>query len=668
MAETQANRVKTPAGPGGETAPQERGVTLRAILFGLCIATLIGPMGDAVRYILHASFMAYSHMPMGNLILYLLSTLILAPLAWWFGKRFAFSPSEWITIFCMGFIASMGPTYGISGYLVGLMVGPYYFATPENEWSKYLQPYMPHWLIPTNDGSVMTWFYEGLPQGVPIPWNIWAVPLFWWFTFICAVGFVCACAAILLRRQWSENERLVYPAMEPIIEMTTRVGRGTRFFPEYMQGKAFWIGFALTTFVFGWNMISWAYPQFPRFPTAYARWTFFSRDYPPALFFLSTVVICFSYFASLEILFSIWFFDLLFIVEGGILNRLGVRAISPYYGTGRYYWQTSGAFFSLALWGVWVARLHFADVFRKALHPEKSTLDDSKELLSYRGALIGLIVGCLYIAVWLNRVGMELKMIALLIPSMLLVYTTVAKILADSGLIYVNSPLSGWGLAVRLLGGSHTLTILTRATLGLSSRVINHYRGFAMGSLAHINRLAEFVPRDKRRLFWSVCAAFVIGMVTSTLFTIWLGYTIGGYNIRPNWLIIRSAMGQIGGIANAAKTPSSPIEITNYWFFLIGAGAMACLNLMRYRFVWWPIHPIGFALSGTALSRLTSVTIFVAWLVKLVMLKLVGAAFYRKSRAFFIGMLIGYILQVTLGLVVDTIWFQPQGHRVHKWY
>ena len=181
MAETQANR----------------GVTFRAILFGLCIATLIGPMGDAVRYILHASFMAYSHIPMGNLILYLLSTLILTPLAWWFGKRFAFSPSEWITIFCMGFIASMGPTYGISGYLVSLMVGPYYFATPENEWSKYLQPYMPHWLIPTNDGGVMTWFYEGLPQGAPIPWNIWAVPLFWWFTFICAVGFVCACAAIL---------------------------------------------------------------------------------------------------------------------------------------------------------------------------------------------------------------------------------------------------------------------------------------------------------------------------------------------------------------------------------------------------------------------------------------------------------------------------------------
>ena len=110
------------------------------------------------------------------------------------------------------------------------------------------------------------------------------------------------------------------------------------------------------------------------------------------------------------------------------------------------------------------------------------------------------------------------------------------------------------------------------------------------------------------------------------------------------------------------------METPNYWFFLAGAGVMAFLNLMRYRFVWWPFHPIGFALSGTALSRLTSFTILVAWLLKLVMLKLVGASFYRKSRPFFFGMLIGYILAVAGGLVMDAIWFPDQGHTVHKWY
>ncbi len=659
------SRVETSS---GSDSRKDRGVTVRAIVYGLLLSVAIGILGDTVRYVLHASFMAYSHMPMGNLILTLVSIIVCSLLAYRFGRRFVFSSSEWITIFCMGFISSLGPTYGISGYLVGIMVAPHYFVTLENEWVRYLHPYLPGWLIPENEGNAMAWFYEGLPQGASIPWGIWAVPLFWWFTFLCAVALAVACLSIIFRKQWSEYERLVFPAMEPIIEFTTQAGTGKRRLPEFMKGKAFWAGFMLTTFVFGWNMIAWFYPQFPRFPTASARWVFFSRDYPPGFFFLSAVVICFSYFASLEILFSLWFFDVLFILEGGILNELGVSAISPYYGRGRYIWQTAGGFTAFALWGIWVARHHLRDVFAKALNPNRPTPDDSTELLSCRAAVLGLVVGCLYMALWLAWIGMQVKVIVLLILCMLIVYTTVSKMLADSGIIYLNPPTSAWGLLSRFLGGSHTFTASTKMALSLSSRAVNHYRGLSMGTMAHINRLAEFLPSGKRRLFGAICGAFVVGMVTSTLYTVWLGYTIGGYNIQPNWLIIHAGIRQITGIANSIKAVDSPIEPVNYWFFLAGAAVMAVLNLMRYRFVWWPLHPIGFALSGTALSRLTSATIFVAWLVKLTMLKLAGAAFYRKSRPFFIGMLVGYILSVAAGVVVDAIWFQPDGHVVHKWY
>ena len=117
-----------------DRAVEDRGTTVRSLVFGLCAALVISVLGNVVRYILHSSFMAYSHMPMGNLIVWLLSILVCAALAKGFGRRFAFSASEWITVFAMGFIASLGPTYGVSGYLVGVIVTPYYFATPENRW------------------------------------------------------------------------------------------------------------------------------------------------------------------------------------------------------------------------------------------------------------------------------------------------------------------------------------------------------------------------------------------------------------------------------------------------------------------------------------------------------------------------------------------------------
>ena len=110
------------------------------------------------------------------------------------------------------------------------------------------------------------------------------------------------------------------------------------------------------------------------------------------------------------------------------------------------------------------------------------------------------------------------------------------------------------------------------------------------------------------------------------------------------------------------------METGNYWFFLVGAAVMTLLNIMRYRFPWWPLHPVGFALSGAWLTRLTSFTLFLAWLVKFILIRLVGASFYRKSRPIFIGALVAYILVTALGLVVDAVWFGKQGHTLHKWY
>lgn len=650
-----------------DMAVEDRGTTVRALVYGLCVALVISVLGNVVRYILHSSFMAYSHMPMGNLIVWLLSILVCAVLAKGFGRRFAFSTSEWITVFAMGFIASLGPTYGVSGYLVGVIVTPYYFATPENRWAEFLHPYLPEWIIPTNKDGAMTWFYDGLPQGAPIPWEAWTMPLFWWFTFVCAVALACLCASVIIHRQWSENEKIVFPAMEPIVEMAANAGRGRGWLPEFMSGKAFWTGFGIVFFVFSWNIIGWFKPGFPVFPTARGTWIPLGRAFPPQWIFVSTVVICFSYFASLEVLFSLWFFDLVFIFEGGFLNRLGVEAISPNYMTGRYAWQTYGAFIGIAIWWLLVSRTHLWQAFRKALHPDSSPIDDRRELISYRAAFIWLGISTAYAVAWLWQAGMDLKVICLLIPIMFLIYFGVAKILAETGHIYIGSATRAWSLATAAMGGASAVPAANHAIMYPASVTLNHFRAYTFSLGMHLNRLGDFLAGGHRWFFGGVFGAFVVGVVGSTLFTVWLGYTIGGYNFQPNWLIIRAGVGGYQRGVNDILSPE-PTEVEDYWFFLAGFVTMMALNLLRYRLSWWPVHPVGFAISGAWLTRLTSFTLFMAWLVKFILLKLVGAGFYRKSRPFFIGALTAYILVTTLGLIVDAVFFGKQGHTLHKWY
>lgn len=653
-----------------DAAPEaglDRGVTLRSLIFGICLVLAISALATVVRYIMHSSFMAYSHMPMGNLMLTLLCILACSVLARWLGKSFAFSRSEWIAIFLMGFVSSLGPTYGVSGYLVGVIVTPYYFSTPENRWGEFLHPYLPEWIIPSNRDGAMTWFYDGLPSGAPVPWAVWAGPLFWWFTFVCAIALAGFCASVIMRRQWVEHEKLVYPAMEPIIEWTGKAGRGERWLPEFVHGRLFWTGFGIVFFMFCWNMLTWFYPSLPPFPTAEGTWVPIGRNFPPQWIFVSTVGICFSYFASLEVLFSLWFFDLFFTLESGILDRLGITAFNQYYAAKRYSWQTSGAFVALAVWWVLLSRHHLRHAFLKALKPNSPHLDDSRELMSYRGAFLGMAIGCVYAVAWMLKAGMALKVVMVLLPLMFLVYGALAKILADSGLIYVAPPTSGWLLTTALFGGASAIPPATHAMMYPASVTLNHFRGFTFSVGAHINRLTDLVVGDKRRLLGGLFVAFVVGIVASTLFTIWLGYRIGGYNFEPNWLIIHAGVGGYQGSVNAIVSPE-PMETIDYWFFGGGALAMAGLVFMRYRFVWWPLHPIGLALSGTMLGRLTSFTMFVAWLLKFLLIRFGGAAFYRRSRPFFIGMLVAYVLAVALGLVVDAIWFMPLGHQIHKWY
>ena len=63
----------------------------------------------------------------------------------------------------------------------------------------------------------------------------------------------------------------------------------------------------------------------------------------------------------------------------------------------------------------------------------------------------------------------------------------------------------------------------------------------------------------------------------------------------------------------------------------------------------------------------TSFTIFMAWLIKFVMIKVGGPTVYRKSRPLFIGLLVGYILGVILSTGIDFIWFPERGHGVHRY-
>jgi len=641
-------------------------VTLRAVGLGLFLIAALDLLALYVCYILHASLMTYSHVPMAMLIVLVVMLMVLALVSRYSG--FMLSSREWHTILVMGLVGAMIPSFGNMGYLIGYITAPYYFATEENAWDIHLHPYLPDWLIPSAEGNAIAWFYEGLPQGATIPWDVWVLPMFWWTTVMAAAFVMMACVATIFRKQWVQHERLVFPAMSPLLDLVSQPGDGKRSLPAFFYNRMFWIGFAIAFGMLAWNCINYFLPGFPRFPIYRSRWYWIDRQMPPIRGYLGIFTIFFAYFSSLDVLFSIWFFDLIFILEGGWLSNLGYRAISPYYYRGVYAWQTRGAFVVLVVAMFWVSRRHLRDVVLKALGKD-DRVDDRDELMSYRMALGGFVAGLGYLYLWLVRMNFDPVQGFLLLVAVVFVYVGMAKIMADTGLPFTSVPFGSWGLVAPFYG-NRGLTFSTQVAYRFSSLVTGHFKGLYMLGLSHAGRVAEGVVGQRRKLMGAIALAFVFSFLLCMFVTIALGYSEGAYNFN-RWEITRAAERHFQSTVNAIKKPDAPPfyekNPEEMVFFVLGGLLSAGLIYLRHRFVWWPLHPVGMAISGSYLARRTSFSIFATWLIKFVILKVGGPAVYRKSRPLFIGLLVGYILGVFLSIVIDSIWFPERGHWVHKY-
>ena len=192
------------------------GVTVRSLLVGCAVVVLISLGAPHSIWTFGSSEMTWSFFPIG--VGFLFVCLIFAnALLKILNFNWALRPAEMITVVVMGLVCTGIPVFLI-GYFLAIPTTPYYFASAENQWGTYVLPYLPTWLLPSNDGLAMTWFFEGLPIGEPTPWGTllaaWAMPLFWWLSFIWTLYLVCFCVVVLLRKQWIERERLAYPLME----------------------------------------------------------------------------------------------------------------------------------------------------------------------------------------------------------------------------------------------------------------------------------------------------------------------------------------------------------------------------------------------------------------------------------------------------------------------
>jgi hypothetical protein len=638
-----------------------RTLTARSVIASIVIIAASVWWDEWMSYDMSGSNISRSHFPLAFLLPYLL----LCTLNLLVGRvrpSLALEKPELLVVLATGLIGVSVPYDGLTGQLIGLIAGVFYFSTAENRWSLYVHDHIPAWLVPSNSQGEMAWFYEGVPFGQTPDRSVWITPLFWWTSLIAALSFAVFCVVVILRKQWTEYERLSYPLVEAG-SMLAETDVGGRL-DTTLKSPLFWIAFGAVMFVKLWNVLTYFTPALPFISIEGGQFQAFP-DFPMLITRISFYGIGFGYFARLDVLLSVWAFILITAFEVFAFNRFGYNlgASPTQWGSEAIGYQSLGALLFLAAWSLWMARRHLMDVWSKAVRNDPS-VDDRDELLSYRTALFGLLGSLLFCFGWLSMAGMDTWVIAFYLPAAFLTFLGLSRVVAELGLVYVYYRVQPNDFIMRMFGSkvlgqaSVVSLFLTRGFQGIG-------KGFVMPALTQAVKAVEG-SINPRRIALVLGLALGLGYTLSIVDTLYLGYDNGAYNLG-NMGLKKVAPQTFNRAVSSFLNPKPFGGKGRAMWVGVGAAAMAVLTIVRYRIPAWPLHPIGLALQGSYGLTKTWMSIFFAWLIKLILMRIGGAALYEKGKPFFVGLITAQAVSTAIVFVVDWFWFPGHGHNVHNY-
>lgn len=625
------------AGVGEPGGSEPCSVTLRAV----CIGAALIPI--TCMWLVQSEILWYSSQPTTvSLMPHVVFMLFLLTVGNLLLKRWcpavALNPGELLTVYVMLTIGSVVCGHDSIEILVPMISHAYWGATPENGWEKF-HPYLPKFVL-LDAPDIVRGYYQG--GASMYEWRVvlaWGRPMLWWASFIFALVASLFLINVLLRKQWTENEKLSYPVIQIPLVLTTQTRR-------LFSARLLWYGFALAAGINLLNGLSHLYPAVPSIPVVHIDnlkkylterpWNAVGQMW----FSLYPFAIGVCFFLPLDLAFSCWFFFILWQVQRILTSAFGVAVPGfPFVND-----QTAGGYLALCLIAVWVSRRYLKDLFCHLFGGKR--LDESREALPYRTAALLLVVCLVYLGVFLNRLGMAAEVVVAFLVLYLAVAVAIARMRAELGPpahdLHYGGPdqMLPRVLGMKPLGalGPYTLT-----ALALTWFFNRAYRGHAIAPSLEGFKVAQEARMSARRMLAAMLVALAIGIFGGFWAMLHVGYKYGmeASAAGPGWWF-----GFEPYTRNLHPWISNPQPPNTNATIATGVGMAAALVLagLRMRFAWWPFHPVGYAVSGSWSMEQLWFPIFVSWLLKWVILHYGGAKAYRRAVPFFIGLVLGEFL------------------------
>jgi len=540
---------------------------------------------------------------------------------------------------------------GIIRFLINTIPVLFYFGTPANDFANYTQ-YMPTWIVP-HDTEVIRTLYEGSETGA-IPWGAWRTPLLSWGLFFMSFWLMLLGLMTLLRKQWSEREKLTYPLEYLPLEMTEGIEDG-RLLTDFFRNPAMWVGFAISFIYNATNIVNAYNPSVKSLGKLYDLGALFTERpwsaIRPLQFNYRPAVVGFGYLMSTEIALSTWVFFLAIRLSAVAGAAMGYEASGfPFRPE-----QSLGAYVALGLALIWGARAQLKEAFMKAFG-QAQHIDDSREPMTYRLAVFALVGGMILWLGWVYYAGMNLRVAVTYLGFILLSTIVYARIRAEMGVPMMWAfPYGQHFKGIKYLFGSKFLYDGSWKTGTIFTTLLFMSRGYfpsLVGYQVEGWRLASAVKMRRQTMTWVLIIALAVGFGTG----MWLHlrsyyeYGAGGLTALAGWGS-GEAQREYEALTGYARAQAAP-NLERSGGIGMGFVISAILVVLRSLFLRFPLHPLAYGLATSFGHKLWG-PLFVVWLVKTLIFRLGGMAVYRALIPGFIGLALGHFF--TAGMLYGLV-------------
>ncbi len=577
--------------------------------------------------------------------------------------KLAFTHGELLVVYGMVIVCIEFVGGGGMPYLLGSTTYPIYFATPSNDWQHIIWPHIPFWLR-LGSLEAADWFWEGLPEGVGVPWRLWLTPLLAWSTFTIALIAAMFCLGALLSRDWIERQRLAFPLVDVPLAITGDDPQPT-LRRSIFANRILWVGFAIPSLLAVIDFLHRLYPSIPStrveldlapyFAGMGLPWSVFAGHWSLRVHVLYSVI-GITCLVPGEVSLSLWLFHVLFRAQQliwagfGVAEEGGTAAInlSP---RAFIAFEEAGGFIALSVIILYQSRRALRAAWWSLVRGSPSD-SDPYEPLAGKWALLGFVLANGFMLWWAARAGVELWAFAALLGLFYAVLLGASRLVAAAGVTYVDTGVFPRQVMMGTVGAMPVG--YTGLTLYSYLSVIYMYdpNSLLMPQIMNSFKLVH-TGRIRGKLF-SLAAALAVAVMlgVGVPALLWAVHKHGALAVPP-WNPFTSYPGwAFGELESTMRGPEAP----NNWYRLalvLGAGFTCLLVVLHTRFIWWPVSPVGFLIASSFETlRSLWVNVFIAWLITTLVRRYGGLRLYRMLRPAFLGLVLGeYLTEGALSIV-----------------